>query len=170
MNRRSVIKSLQIAGFLTTALYAASSFADWSQKHPYGGYNQGYGDFPPLDIDQQLSRSDDKNTTEQSQPQATQSTGANATQPAATSNMVQNNAARPAQPALQQPAYSGYYQNQMPYGARPYRRNTGYYGPWNNSRSGFSGPWNTNGSSFTVPWSNNRSGFSPWGNGGGWSW
>ena len=194
MNRRSVIKSLQIAGFLTTALYTATSFADWSQKHPYGGYNQRYGDFPPLDIDQQLSRSDDKNTTEQSQPQPAQSTGANATQPAATSNIVQNNATQPVQPAIQQPAYGGYYQNQMPYGARPYSRNTGFNGPWNNSRSGFSGPWNNrgsgfsgpwggrnggpnftgpwnnNGSSFTAPWSNDRSGFSPWGNGGGWSW
>ncbi|MBT8119934.1 MAG: hypothetical protein KJN89_09485 [Gammaproteobacteria bacterium] len=199
MNRRSVIKGLQIAGYLTTALYTTSSYADWSQKQPYGGYNKGYGDFPPLDIDQQLSGLGDERSTEQNQTQPAQNTEAKVNQQTAISNAAQNTAIQPAQPAaqpaLQQPAYGGYYQNQMPnaYGTRPYyrgssygpwnNRRTGFYGPWNNRGSGFSGPWggrnggpsftgpwNNNASSFSVPWNNNRSGLSPWGNGGGWSW
>jgi hypothetical protein len=159
MKRRSVIKSLQIAGYLTTGLYAGISYADWSQKHPYGGYNQGYGDFPPADIDKQLSATSDESATAQSQPLPVQNTDANVNQQPATASTAQ-----PQQQAVQQPVYGGYYQNQMPYGAQPYNnRGSSFSGPWNNNRSGFSGPWNNNRSGFSGPWNNRGSGFSgPW--------
>ncbi len=89
MKRRSVIKSLQIAGYLTAGLYAGISYADWSQKHPYGGYNQGYGDFPPADIDKQLSATSDESATAQSQPQPVQNTEANVNQQPATASTAQ---------------------------------------------------------------------------------
>lgn len=207
MKRRSVIKSLQIAGYLTTCWCTGFAHADWSQKHPYGGYNQGYGDFPPVDIDQQLSGNADKNATTQSQSKPVPNTGASINQQPATTNSTRNTTGQAPPQSVQQPAYGGYYQNyQRPPGAQPNNRQTNFSGPWNNSRSGFSGPWNNNngssfsgpwnnrgssfggpwnsgnngssfsgpwnnnGSNFSAPWNNNRSGFSPWGNGGGWSW
>lgn len=180
MKRKKIIKSLQLAGFLITSLYACTSFADWSQKHPYGGYNNGYGDFPPVDIDQQLSGNLDEKDSAQNQPQAVQSTETKVTQqqPSALTNTTQNTTAQAPQPAVQQqavqqPVYGGYYQhNQTPYAYRAqpyYNRNTGYSGPWNNSRYGFSGPWNNRGSGFSGPWNggNNGTGFSgPWNNNG----
>jgi len=177
MNRRSVIKCLQIAGCLSTSLYAGISYADWSQKEPYGGYNQRYGDFPPVDIDQQLSGNSSNNTTAQSPPpQPVANTDTNLNQPPATTGAAQpqqqpqpqRQAVQQAvQPVMQQPAYGAYYQNQLPYGAQPYNRGQGFSGPWNNRGSSFSGPWNNNGSSFSGPWNNRGSGFSgPWNNRG----
>jgi len=206
MKRRSVLKSLQIAGCLATGLYTGFAHADWSQKQPYGGFNRGYGDFPPVDIDQQLSGNADKKDTAQSQPVPVQNTTESIKQQPVTTNPTQNTTGQAPRQPVPQPAYGGYYQNyQMPQGAQAYNRGSNYSGPWNNSRSGFSGPWNNrgssfsgpwnnrgssfggpwnganngssfsgpwnnNGSNFSAPWNNNRSGFSPWGNGGGWSW
>ena len=175
MKRRSVFKSLQIAGYLTTGLYAGISYADWSQKEPYGGYNKRYGDFPPVDIDQQLSGNSYENATAQSPPPQTvpnTNTDTNVKQqpasaiPAQPQQQVQV-MQQAIQPTVQQPAYGGYYQNQMPYGAQPYYRGSGYSGPRNNRGSSFSGPWDNSGSSFSGPWNNRGSGFSgPWNNRG----
>ena len=190
MKRRTIVKSLQLAGCLISALYTCTSSADWSQKHPYGGYNKGYGDFPPIDIDQQLSGAIDKKDAAKEQPQAVEKTETKVVQqPATVTTNTQNTTAQAPQQAVQQqavqqPVYGGYYQYNQPYayyGAQPYyNRSTGYGpwnngrygygGPWNNRGYGFSGPWNNNGSSFSMPWGNNRSGFTPWGNGGSWSW
>jgi len=167
MKRRSVIKSLQIAGSLTTCFYAGFAHADWSQKHPYGGFNQGYGDFPPADIDQQLSGTGDENATVQSQSPPVQNTTESVNQQPVPANTAQNTTRQTPQQAVQQPVYGGYYQNyQMPPGAQPYNRGTNFNGPWNNNRSNFSGPWNNRGSSFSGPWNNRGSSFGgPW-NGG----
>ena len=174
MKRRSVIKSLQIAGYLTTGLYAGISYADWSQKEPYGGYNQRYGDFPPVDIDQQLSGNSNEIATVQSPPpQPVANTDTNVKQQPATAIPAQPQqqvVQQAVQPTVQQPAYGGYYQNQMPYGAQPYNRGSSFNGPWNNRGSSFSGPWNNNGSSFSGPWNNRGSGFSgPWNGRNQWS-
>lgn len=224
MKRRVIRKGLQLACYLATGLYAGQGLTDWSDKQPYGGYNPGYGDFPPADIDQRLSGQAD---TDNSSPQSNSQSQSQASSPVAipqqaTSGQIQNpatpRAAPPAVPNVatqnypaQQPAYGAYpYYNQaqpgmQPYNTAPGRRGSGFSGPWNNNGSSFSGPWNNrgsslsspwnnngsnfsgpwnnqgsnfsgpwnnNGSSFSGPWNNNRSGsgFSPWGNGGGWSW
>jgi len=160
MRIRSVRKSLSIVCYLATSLCSGQVFADWSGDKLYKGYNQQYGDFPPADIDQQLSGIPDTNKVPESSPSQADNAATlpNNTQPVP--GQAQN---------YQQPAYGGYNQGRNYYQPRNQRRsrNTSSSGPWNNNRSGFSGPWNNRGSGFSGPWDNNRSGFSgPWNNNG----
>lgn len=174
MKNTLISKSLPIICLLSTSLAASQVYADWSSDEPFRGYNKGYGDFPPVDIDQQLSAEIEENTKledpiQQADPAAASPGSA---QPAA--NQVQNYAGQKfTGQQFQQPAYGGYYQNR--YYAQPgiqrYNRGSSISSPWNNRGSSFSMPWDNGRTSFSAPWNNNnRSGFRPWGNGGGWSW
>jgi hypothetical protein len=185
MNIRLISKHLPIACLLSTSLAASQVYADWSSDEPYRGYNKSFGDFPPVDIDRQLSASVEENTKpEENAQQAGPATATpGSTQPAV--NQAQNYSGQQfTAQQFQQPAYGGYYQNRYyaPPGAQRYNRGSSFSTPWDNNRSSFSSPWNNRGSSFSMPWdngrtsfsgpwnNNNRSGFRPWGNGGSWSW
>ena len=195
MIKRSSTTGLSLVYLLAAGLSASHAVhADWSGDKLYKGYNQRYGDFPPTDIDAQLSDATKERNLEASKTdKAAKADAAPANPATATANsMPATTTRKPAvtpssqvtatQP-LQQPAYGNYYQ----YGYYPppvmrgYDRRSTFANPWNNNRSSFSGPWNNRGSNFGTPWNNrgsgfrgpwnnNRSGFRPWGNGGGWSW
>ena len=164
MKNRTVRKNLPLLCCLATSLCASQAFAAWTGDKLHRGYNQGYGDFPPMDIDKKLSGAgNDYKVPESSKPV---DNSAPAPAPAPVANQTQN---YPPQ-NYQQPAYSS--QNRGNYYYPPtnqrYNRNTSFNGPWNNNSSGFSGPWNNRGSSFSGPWNNNRSGYGggPWNNSG----
>ena len=184
MKNRLVSRCLPVVCLLVTSLYTNLVLADWSVNQPRGGYNQGYGDFPPADINKQIfGYLDTGKQVEESQPQddsAPVISGNNQTyMPPAQNYPVQN---YPAQ-NYQQPSY-GNYGRRGPYNqagipgnypvtnfSGPWNNNgSNFTGPWNGNGSNFSGPWNNNGSNFSAPWGNNRSGSSPFGNGNGWSW
>lgn len=190
MIKRPSTTGLSLVCLLAAGLYASQAVhADWSGDKLYKGYNQRYGDFPPTDIDAQLSEATKERNLEASKTDKSAETNATpADTAAATANSMPAitppaQATATTQPLQQQPAYGNYYQ----YGYYPppvmrgYDRRSTYANPWNNGRSNFSGPWNNRGSNFGTPWNsrgsgfrgpwnNNRSGFRPWSNGGGWSW
>lgn len=164
MKNRTVRKNLPILCCLATSLCASQAFAAWTGDKLHRGYNQGYGDFPPMDIDRKLSGAgNDYKAPEPSKPV---DNSASAPAPAPVANQTQNYSPQ----NYQQPAYSS--QNRGNYYYPPtnqrYNRNTSFNGPWNNNSTGFSGPWNNRGSSFSGPWNNNRSGYGggPWNNSG----
>lgn len=160
---------------LITSLHANLALAGWSNSSSPGNYNQRFGDFPPLDIDQQLQdnletmEANEKSEGNQSLDNSESNTyGANQTE----TSPVQNNAEK----NYQEPGYGNYNRSRS---SRPRSNNrrSGFSSPWNNNRSGFgmpwnnssgfSGPWDNNGSSFSAPWNNRGSGFSmPWSNNG----
>lgn len=180
MINRSVSKCLPVICLLVTSSYTSLALADWSVNPSSRGHNQGYGDFPPADINEQLfGHLKTDRQTENSPPPNTSATEA-------PQNYQANVPVTQSYPAYnyQQPNYGRYnrgrryQQNGIP-GNYP---DMNFSGPWNNNGSnfsgprsnrgsGFSGPWNNNGSNFSAPWSNNNdSGFSPFGNRSGWSW
>jgi len=193
MNNRSVGKYLLTACLLASGIIAAPVLADWSVPVQQQGYKrQGFGDFPPKDIDKLLmsenvKANDMQAESKQSQDQAkeNQSKGslpAAGQQPVSNATGTVNNyqpdaAQNPAAQNNLTPNYGNYpaaQNNLMPnYGNYPAANYGNYYGPrggtpWNNGGSGFTSPWNNRGSSFTTPWGNNNgSGFSgPWNNNG----
>lgn len=179
---------------------AFPALADWSSEKLYTGYNQSYGSFPPIDIDQQLeerSNTIHKNAVKQSQKKTVQtnqttmshSTSQQTTRQAPSKRQAPNYPAQSyTQPTYQgnyqQPARSGFYQGANSYAPynQQYNQNTrynpprsnhsGFSMPWGNNRSGFRGPWDNSRTSFNGPWdNNNHSGFiMPWSNGNGWGW
>ena len=177
MKKKFISRNLTICSILTTALTAANAGAGWNNAEAYRGYNQKFGDFPPLDIDQQLSNTTaeiDQSiqlSTQKTQPQAQQQLQpAPQAAPQSINNATVNTQQLPVQAPggyVQQPAYGGYYQGSQPPGMQRYNRGYGFNGPWNNNRSNFSGPWNNRGSGFNGPWSNRGSSFNgPWNNRG----
>jgi len=173
-----------MAGCLLAAgLSATLVHADWSVPPKKNYSRQGFGDFPPKDIDKLIEEENQKaaglraessakdNSTVTSQPPAgntAATTGSN--QPQAVQNYpVQNPPVQnyPVQnPPVQNyyypvPNYGGYY---APRGGTPWNnRGSGFTMPWGNNGSSFTGPWNNRGSGFTMPWGNNGSGFTmPW--------
>ncbi len=188
MSSRLFRTSLPIVCLLVSSLGTGSVIADWTGKAPGSYSNHGYGDFPPLDIDQRISSDLDNDTTEKSKFPDIKNNTAVANDQAAT-NPSQTRPVRsfpnqnyPGQvyqsqgysgqnrQSNRQPAYGGsqqYRNYSQPY-ARSYNRNSGFNGPWNNRGSNFSGPWNNSGSGFSGPWNSNGSGFNmPWGNNSG---
>lgn len=194
MKNSLIQNSSPIVYILAAGLCASPAIADWSGNQSYRSYNQGYGDFPPVDIEEQLfGKPDTGEVAEENAPKIDSQPGNAA--PATNNNQpVSNPAPNYSQQNYQYPAYNRYAQGRRyaPSGRQNYNRNTGFNGPWNNNGSSFSGPWNnrgsnfsgpwnnngssfsgpwnSNGSGFNAPWGNNGSNFSPWGNGGGWSW
>ena len=160
MRNRLVRKILPIVCLLANGLCADMVLADWNES-------QGYGSFPPEDIDQQIQDDMDNNRLpKENLPQNNSVSGSNKGDQL-NSNQAQNypgqNYSVQSYPA---PSYGNYGRprNASQRDSSP-RGNNGssFSGPWNNRGSDFSAPWSGNGSKFTIPWSNNRSGFSPWG-------
>lgn len=166
MRKRSVRKSLVLVCMLTASLSTPQLLADWSGNSSGRAYNQGYGDFPPADIEQQIFRQQEASEMAARElPVAEEYT---ATTP---NNQLsdQNQAQQYSPPYSQQPAYGSYNggRSYAPYGNQGYYPSSGFNGPWNNNSSGFSNPWNGNGSNFSGPWNNNGSSISgPWDNNG----
>lgn len=174
MRIKLIKKCLQMVCLLATSLCANMVFANWYGDQSQGFYKQKYGDFPPLDIDQQIQDSlSNSNKPEESKPQDNGDSGsASSYQPA--SHPAQN---YPAQSSLK-PNYGSYNRDRIvsPHGGNPRKKSgpgssgpwsnngSGFSAPWSNNGSGFSAPWNSRKSGFSAPWSNNGSGFSPWGN------
>lgn len=194
MRNRSVGQYRLTACLLASGIIAAPVLADWSVPVQQQGYKrQGFGDFPPKDIDKLLMSENEKANdmqaeSKQSQNQAKENQ-AKGSMPAAGQQPVSNAAGStnnyqpdPAQnPAAQNnptpnygnyPAanYGNYYGNYYgPRGGTPWNNHgSGFTTPWGNNGSSFSGPWNNRGSSFTTPWGNNNgSGITgPWNNNG----
>jgi hypothetical protein len=178
MKKTSSRTCLSIVYLLAAGLSASPVvYADWSGDKLYKGYNQRYGDFPPTDIDEQLSDATKETNLEASKTdKAVKEDTAPANPAAATANSKPAVAA-PAQATgtqpLQQPAYGNYYQNGyyappgMPQGMRGYDRRSAFSNPWNSRGSRFTGPWNNRGSSFGTPWNSRGSGYrGPWNNNG----
>ena len=168
MKNRSNRKSLPIVCFLATGLCTGQVIADWSGDKLYGGYNQRYGNFPPMDIDKQLS----DNSVTDNEPEESLSQTDNApvssssNQPFPTSNQQALNPAQNySEQNFQQPAYGSYNRGRKSTspGRERYNRRSGsgsgFGMPWDNNRSGFSGPWDNRGSGFSAPWDNSRSSF-----------
>lgn len=188
-NRLSRI-GLPVVCLLCTSFSTGSVIAGWEGKIPKGYYNQGYGDFPPLNIEQTLfEHLTTADTPEKSEPLDTNSTSSNqAVIPQTYNNPVQSysgqNYSGQNRQNAQQPAYGRYEQrrNHKQPNTRKNNRSANFNGPWNSNGSSFSGPWNNRGSGFNPPGfsgsgfdgpgfngsrNNNRSGFSgPWNNSG----
>lgn len=177
MKNRSDRKSLPIVCFLAAGLCTGQVIADWSGDKLYGGYNQRYGNFPPTDIDQQLSGNTD-NEAEESMSQIDNAPlSSSSNQPVSTSNQqVLYPAQNYAEQNFRQPAFDSYNRDRKftsPGLERHIRnrnehlrnRNARLNSPWNNRGSNFSAPWNNRGSGFSAPWNNSGSNFSgPWDN------
>ena len=168
MSNRLVRKTLPIVCLLANGLCADLVFAGWNES-------QGYGGFPPEDIDQQIQNEmDNSRLPKENLPQNNSVSGGYNSAPLS-SNQAQN---YPGQSYSVQnypaPGYGnvGRTRNTSSRSSSPWGNNgSGFSGPWNNRGSSFSGPWSGNGSNFTFPWANNKgsnnaSGFSPWGNSG----
>ena len=154
--------------------------ADWYSNDPKLNQSQGYGDFPPATIEQDLQKKLDEATGAvehqyQSQPFRDSNPWDQGQAPVdrvvrqhPVSN-VQNNskAPEPVVPAPQ-PASSPLGNIYQP-GSYPVS-NYGTYNPGmvGYPRAGSSpglvgGPWNSRGSGYQGPWNNTNSSFSPWG-------
>ena len=170
MRIRSIKRYPAVVCLLLTATCTNQSLADWSVDNSRRGYNQGYGDFPPADINEQLySHLKTENQAEK------RSSRDNAVGPAISNRMQTDMPLTQNYPAYnyQQPSYGGYDRG----GRKLQKSRPGNYpdmnfsGPWSGNGTGFSAPWNNNGSTFSMPWSNNSgSGFKPMGNGSKWGW
>ena len=180
MINSAVSKCLPVICLLVTGSTTNLALADWSVNPSSRGHNQGYGNFAPADINEQMyGHLKTKKQTENVPPPHTSATETQQyyqSEVPVTQNYPAYN--------YQQPDYGRYnrggryQQNGIP-GNYP---DMNFSGPWNNNGSnfsgpgsnrgsGFSGPWNNNGSNFSAPWSNNNgSGLSPFGNSSGWSW
>lgn len=188
--RKNTLLAIISTTFLVVSTLPATAIATgsgWSGKIPRSYYNQGYGDFPPENIEQQLFENRpkpepiDPPVTTEAEP-ATQPTTLAAPQPQTNASTTQQYA-QPYNPyggygygthGYQQPNANQYYGN---YGYDRYRnygrnryRNSGWNAPWDNNNFSFSGPWDNGswggnrGGNNWEPWNNNSSGFSmPWG-------
>lgn len=54
MKKQSVQKSVSLISLLATCLSTGVVFAEWNNDSAFNGYNPGYGNFPPEDIEQKL--------------------------------------------------------------------------------------------------------------------
>jgi len=159
MKKRLFRKGSSLVCLLLVSLYAELALADWSFPPSQGYGRQGYGDFPPKDIDKFIREENLKTEKRSGLSQSSKDTASaadNGNQPA------QNSAQALSAQNVQMPNYGVYNQG------IPLWNNRAGYRPRNNRGSGFSGPWNNNGSSFSGPWNNSGSSFGPWGNRGGW--
>lgn len=180
MKIRSVKKYLMVVCSLATCLSTVPILADWDINQSYKAeefYDNGkFGNFPPADIDQKLSRHlNTVNKSEEGQfrtDSTLDSSGSKQSAPVTTNQQAPATTSDCAKQNLQQPAYNNYNRGSNPYpqNNQRYNRSTSFSGPWSNNGSSFSGPWNNDGSNFSMPWgTNNGSGFNPMGNDGGWS-
>ena len=191
---RTVIKSLPVVCFLACSLTTSLTYADWSGQQQFRGYNPGYGDFPPENIDQQLFLGQDKEKSAQNIPATNvapandavaTTAGSPATSPAASGQYTGQNPNQAAyeeflrkreqrslagnqrynrQSNFSQPRNNNGSSFSMPWGNN--NRGSSFSGPWNNNSSNFNGPGNNRGGNFSGPWNNSGSGFSgPWNNG-----
>lgn len=193
MKKTFISSSLTTFCILVSVISAGTAFAGWNSGDLNQGYNQRFGDFPPLDIDQKLNSSTvedvqlTQNNTQQAQvqSQATFPNQANtqiSNQPANTSaastqryvNQTQAGVGQPSQQTSQQPASQPVYGNQansnnyqsnyLQPGIRP---NVQMYNRNPYRRPSFNqagSPWN-NRSGFTGPMNNRGFGFGgPWNN------
>ncbi len=184
MNNRLIKNDLSILCMLAGTLMTTAATADWSGNQSQQGYNPGYGDFPPEDIEQRLFGNDEAGSSSQSEESKYQSEDSNSRTQAGNTGSSNTQSAYSTpdyqQPDYNRPGYQPYgaarnatqpYYNQAP-GYSGYNRGMSFNGPWNNNNwnnngSNFSAPWNNNGSSFNMPWGNNGSNFSgPWNNNG----
>ena len=173
------IKGLVVVSFLACSLTTSLSYADWSGQQQFRGYNPGYGDFPPDNIEQQLF-------SDLNQGNKEQNTQAKAEVPATT--VSQYSGQDPNQAAYQEflrkrEQHASERQQHTSMGNQRYNRQTNYNRPQNNNSSNFSMPFgndnrgssfsmpfgnNNRGSNFSGPWNNNQSSMSgPWDNRGG---
>lgn len=152
MKNRNTQTAFSLLCLLAGSLTTPSVYAGWGDNSGQSfNANQGFGNYPPADIDKQIQNKMDMvnrqkhQQTENSNTEANSGTTTTQSAPAA----PQNYPAQTYQPA---PGYGGY------------NYNTGR-NPWDNSGASFSNPWNNNGSNFNMPWSNNSSGMNmPWNN------
>ena len=147
-----------LAASLSTSVAAADADwanAEWVQKQPRGYYNQGYGDFPPSDLEQRLLKERPtepikKDTESAPAAAAATSTGAStqvaqqtAPQAAPQAGQQAPAAQAPATGQYQYPYYGQYYNQgygqQYPgyYGGYPGYGTYGYY-PRRKKNKGFS--------------------------------
>ncbi len=176
MRNRLVRKCLPIFCLLATSLYANLVLADWYSEPSQNYYNQKFGSFPPLDIDQQLDESmktdnqseqrqswniSDTNSDSSNQPDSHPKQEYSAQKPQQT-NYLNNDQGR----SVSSRSDSDCPQKKRRSSTKKKRR-SGFSAPWDNSGSSFSGPWNNKGSGFSAPWDDNGSSFSfPWNNKG----
>ena len=166
MRKKLVKKCLQTVCLLATGLCANMVFASWYGNQSQGYSNQQYGNFPPLDIDQQIQDSlSNSNQIEESQSQDISDSDSDSSyQPV--SYPAQNNSEQ----SSQKPNYGSYNRDKTVRsrgGKSRKKSGSDFSGPWSNNGSGFSAPWSNNGSDFNAPWNNRGSGFSmPWNNNG----
>lgn len=194
MRIRVVKKHLQVVCVLVMGLLVEQVFAGWSDAGPQGYYKpRKYGDFPPLDIDEQLQQS--MNYQEElikqkysgiSQPRD------ESAKPAG--SIPQSKTAIPPQPLMpyQQPAadisdagdaeeidadaaddddkLANDGTKKKKKKKKKKKNNSGFGFPWGNNNSGFKFPWSNSGSGFPAPWNNRRSSYDrPWDNRNPWN-
>lgn len=125
-----MIDTLKYKVFTFTSVLAASlspgvvaaeadwANAEWVQKQPRGYYNQGYGDFPPSDLEQRLLK--ERPTEPIAKDSESTSAATDQSAASASSQVAQQTAPQAAQqvPAAQAPAAAGQYQ--YPYGQYQY--------------------------------------------------
>lgn len=170
---------------LMSGVYSNMVFAGWSNAQSQGPYANKFGDFPPLDIDQQLQ----DNLATEKKPEKSQSQVASLprsqSNPSAgsatvdTSNFYQTNTNSQQGNSLQTLPQSNAQINgeaintstnnaglpKKHHGKPKKKHKSGFGFPFDSKGSGFSAPWSNNGSGFSVPWNNRRSSFSgPWDN------
>lgn len=147
-------------GLLAIGMCANQVLADWYSNDPELNQKQGFGDFPPATIEQDLQlQTNQQNAvtvyesevysgsgslTEDKVPVASETEVSQIATPAVN---IYHQAQQPA------PVYGGYNQGVV---AVPIGRAPGYGGPWNNRGQGYYSPRNRRGSIF-----------SPWGSRGG---
>ncbi|MCK4675912.1 MAG: hypothetical protein KAT61_08330 [Gammaproteobacteria bacterium] len=180
MKIRLISKCLPVVCLLTGSLYVNVVFADWYGEQSQQYYSKKFGNFPPLDIDQQLEESMKADNQSEQSPSQNSSDADSGNSYQAYSYPEQK---------TQQPSNLSYDRdrNVSPGSVNPQKkrrssskkkrgsgfgepwntRGSGFSTPWDNSGSSFSGPWNNKGSGVTAPWDDSGSGFSfPWNNKG----
>lgn len=185
--RNSLLKKhLQTALLLLTGLLVNQVSAGWSDASSHGIYNQRFGDFPPLDIDQQLQDSMNRHEAELKEQQSEKKSTGNTN---STGSTYQTDSAVKQVP-IQQDGATKPYQNPAVGGVnnlqgvnttvnnssqknqgdgkkkkkkKHKKKKSGFDFPWGNNNNGFSFPWSNSGSGFNAPWNNRRSSHDrPW--------
>lgn len=166
--------TLLISFALSAGFYSSCTLADWSNEKLYKGYNQSFGSFPPLDIDQQLADSVEqannsaisasmtakikiKSTSNANNKHTLKPSGKSAQiskqgMPIYQKSGSSHQQFQPSQPNFPQQSY---IENQQRWFAYPqYHRNTyrqKFNGNRNNRRTHFSFPWNNRNTQFSMP-------------------
>ena len=189
MRNRLIKKYLPIVCLLASSIYANQVLAGWSDGSQ-GPYNKRFGDFPPLDIDDQLQQRMTKgmlSEDNQSQSKSKSLSHSQVQSKVQSRARVQNSADKFPDNSYQKDSYpeQGKTTQQYRQGDNSnIELNSGLNKGLNNGvgakvipgatslpkkrsgkpkkkhKSGFSMPWSNKGSGFSAPWNNRRSSFS----------